>query len=191
MQETKKRAFSAREVAYVALGTALMAVCAWISVPSVLSLVPFTLQTFAVCLAAALFGARLGVWSVVCYILLGLAGAPVFSGFRGGAAALLGPTGGYIAGFVLTAAVVGFAADRWGSRVLPLAGAMVLGVALCYAFGTAWFVYVYSRRSGPIGVAAALGMCVAPYLIPDGIKIALATVLAGRLRGLVKGRRKA
>ena len=167
-----------KQIAAVAMGVALIAVCAWISIPAT---VPFTLQTFAVCLVAALLGLRQGAWAVVCYILLGAVGAPVFSGFRGGAGALLGTTGGYIVGFLFTALLVGFFVEKWGRRLPVLIAAMALGVLVCYAFGTAWFVVVYAKNSGPIGVGTALVWCVIPYLIPDGIKIVLAAVLTGRL----------
>ena len=178
--------FSARELAYVAMGAALIAVCSWISVPSLLpTMVPFTLQTFAVCLVTALLGLRLGLWTVGAYILLGALGAPVFSGFRGGVGALLGNTGGYIVGFLFTALCVGLAVKRMGRRPWVLAASMCAGIVLYYAFGTAWFVLVYTRSSGPIGVMTALGWCVLPYLIPDGLKIALATLLAGRLYPLL------
>ena len=175
---------SAKRIAYVAMGVALTAVCAWISIP-LPSMVPFTLQTFAVCLTAALLGAREGLWTVGCYLLLGAAGAPVFSGFRGGAAVLLGATGGYMVGFLFTALIVGLAGERWGRRPLPLSAAMAAGILVCYAFGTAWFMFVYARNTGAIGILTALQWCVIPYLIPDGVKIALATALAVRLRPLI------
>ena len=133
-----------RGMASVAMGAALLAVCAWIAVPTA---IPFTLQTFGVCLVAALLGLRGGLWTVAVYLLLGAVGAPVFSGFRGGFGALLGATG---------------------------------------AFGTAWFVLVYSRGSGAVGVGTALSWCVLPYLLPDAVKIALAAILARRLYPILR-----
>ena len=177
-----KQIITTRDITYIALGVALIALCSWLSVPMT---VPFTMQTFAVCLIAALLGLRGGLWAVGCYILLGAVGAPVFAGFKGGLGALLGVTGGYIVGFLFTALVVGLTADRLGRRVPVLAAAMAAGVLLCYAFGTAWFVLVYTRNSGPIGVGAALAWCVLPYLIPDAVKIALAATLTGRLHPLL------
>ena len=178
----KSKKLTTRDIAYIAMGVALIAVCSWISVPMT---VPFTMQTFAVCLMAALLGLRGGLWTVCCYILLGAVGAPVFSGFRGGFGALLGTTGGYIVGFVFTALIVGLAVGRWGRKLPVLLGSMALGVLVCYAFGTAWFMAVYARNSGPIGIMTALGWCVFPYLLPDAAKIALAAVLTGRLRPLL------
>ena len=173
----------AKDLAKCAMGIALIAVCSWISIPAT---VPFTLQTFAVCLVTALFGLRLGLWTVGGYILLGAVGAPVFAGFKGGFAALLGTTGGYIVGFLFTALVVGIAVDRFGRRLPVLICSMVLGILLCYAFGTAWFMLVYTKNSGAIGIGTALAWCVIPYLIPDAIKIALASFLTKRLYPLLR-----
>jgi len=181
-----KNRVNTRDIAYVAMGVALIAICSWISIPALTpTMVPFTLQTFAVCLVTALLGLRLGLWTVACYILLGAVGVPVFSGFKGGFAALLGTTGGYIVGFLFTALVVGFLLDKLGRKLPMLLGSMVLGILLCYAFGTAWFVVVYAKTSGAIGVATALAWCVVPYLIPDAVKIVLATFLVKRLYPVV------
>jgi biotin transport system substrate-specific component len=174
-----------RDIAYIAMGVALIAICSWISVPMT---VPFTMQTFAVCLVTALFGLKRGLWTVAAYILLGAVGAPVFAGFKGGFGALLGVTGGYIVGFLFTALVVGLASERWGRKLKVLVPAMILGILLCYAFGTAWFVLVYTKNSGPIGVGTALGWCVLPYIPADAAKLLLASLLSVRLYPLV-GRR--
>ena len=173
---------SIREIAYTALGVALMIICSWLSVPLT---VPFTMQTFAVCLVAALFGLKIGMWAVAVYLLLGIAGVPVFAGFEGGLGYLLGATGGYLVGFLLTALVVGIAADKRGRGKKVLISAMVVGVLLCYALGTAWFVLVYTRTSGPVGVATALVWCVLPYVIPDMVKIVMAALLTNRLHPLL------
>ena len=162
------RSFTTRDIATVAMGVALIGVCSWVSIPMT---IPFTMQTFAVCLVTALFGLRRGMWTVLCYILLGAAGVPVFSGFKGGIGALLGTTGGYI--------------ETLGRRLPVLIGSMVVGVLVCYAFGTAWFMFVYARNTGPIGLGTALGWCVLPYLLPDAVKIALASILTGRLYPLL------
>ena len=184
--EKKQRRFDAWDLAIMAMGIALITVCSWISIPLT---VPFTLQTFAVCLIAALFGFRRGLGAVGCYILLGAVGAPVFAGFKGGFGALLGVTGGYIVGFLFTALVVGLAAERRGRKLKVLIPAMIVGILLCYAFGTAWFVLLYAKNTGPISVATALGWCVLPYLLPDAVKIALAALLTGRLYPILqKGR---
>ena len=176
----------ARELALAAMGAALIAVCSWLSIPTT---VPFTMQTFAVCFLTGLFGLRLGLWTVACYLLLAAVGVPVLAGFSGGLGAMLGPTGGYLVGFLFTALAVGLGVKRFGRRLPALALSMALGILLCYAFGTAWFMFVYTRSSGPISLGTALGWCVFPYLIPDAVKIALACTLVLRLHPiLMRGR---
>ena len=179
------RRLTAKDLSYIAMGVALIAVCSWISIPLP---VPITLQTFAICLITAVLGLRLGLWAVVVYILLGAAGLPVFSGFRSGIGTLLGTTGGYIIGFVFTALAVGLGVKRFGRKPPLLALFMAIGILLCYAFGTAWFVLVYTRTSRAIGVLTALSWCVFPYLLPDAVKILLAVSLTGRLHSLLKPR---
>ena len=169
---------SVRETILTAIGIALISICSWISVPL---MIPVTLQTFAVCFVTALLGLKMGLWSLAGFILLGAVGIPVFSGFRGGVGVLLGVTGGYIIGFLFTSLTVGLAVKRFGRSFPVLILSMVLGVLLCYAFGTAWFMLVYTRGGNAITLGGALGMCVVPYLIPDGIKIALAAALVRRL----------
>ena len=178
-----KKRMTSKQIAYIAMGAAGIAVCSWISIPMT---VPITLQTFAVCLLTAVFGLKMGMWTVLSYLLLGAVGVPVFAGFRGGVGVLLGVTGGYLVGFLFTALSVGIAVDRFGRKIPILVGSMALGILLCYAFGTAWFIVIYSRTSGPIGVLAALSWCVFPYLVPDAIKIAMAALLTNRLLPLTR-----
>ena len=181
-----KQKITTEELSYAAMGIALTTVCSWLSVPLT---VPFTLQTFAVCLIAALLGIRIGLLSVGSYILLGFLGVPVFSGFRGGFAVLLGTTGGYIIGFLFTALIVGFAAEHFGRKLPVLVISMVSGILVCYAFGTAWFMTVYVKNSGTIGLMTALGWCVFPYLLPDAAKVALAAFLTLRLYPILQKKR--
>ena len=178
-----RRKLSVRDLCYIAMGAALLALCSWLSVPFT---VPFTLQSFAVCLIAALLGLRRGLLALLVYLLLGAAGLPVFAGFKAGLGVLLGATGGFLFGFLLTALAVSLAARRAAGRSGPLALGMLGGMLLCYACGTAWFMLVYSRGSGTIGVLAALNLCVFPFLLPDTLKCALALFLAQRLRAHVR-----
>lgn len=146
--------------------TAVLAVCAWVSVPSA---VPFTLQTFAVFLAAGLLGAKYATLSVLCYIAIGAAGLPVFSGFGGGLGVLAGPTGGYIIGFVPAVFVAGWLYDRLKKRGIILkTAAFACGLIICYAFGTAWFMLLHANGKG---VAAALTVYVLPFIFPDAVKL--------------------
>ena len=162
------------DMAYIAMFAVVMAVCAWISIPAA---VPFTLQTLGVFLAVGMLGGKRGTLAVLIYLLLGAVGMPVFAGFNGGLGYMLGSTGGYIVGFLLSALTMwGFEAAL-GRKTWVLAVSMVLGLAVCYAFGTAWFMVVYARNTGAIGLMTALGWCVIPYIVPDLVKIALALLL--------------
>ena len=165
------------DMAYIAMFTAIMAVCSWISIPA---MVPFTLQTFGVFLAVGVLGGKRGTLSILVYLLLGAVGVPVFAGFSGGPSVLFGNTGGYIIGFLFTALAVGLITKFFGKKFYVLIIAMVVGLALCYLFGTIWFMIVYQ-----CDFAAALMMCVVPYLIFDGCKILLASILVNRLHKYV------
>ena len=157
-----------KNMTLAALFAALTAVCAWISIP--VGDVAFTMQTFAVFLTLMLLGGKWGTVSILAYLLLGAAGMPVFSGFRGGIGALVGVTGGYLWGF-LAAALVYWALERFGK--FP---AMIAGQMICYLCGSLWFG-VYSGG----GMGLILLRCVVPYLIPDGIKLVMACTLSRRL----------
>lgn len=168
-----------KDMVFVAMFAALISVCSIISIP--IGQVPVTLQTFAVCLSAALLGWKRGTLSVLIYILLGAVGVPVFAGMKGGVGVLAGPTGGYIVGFLLTSLIIGFAAERWERKALPLSAAMILGVLLCYAVGTVWFMLTAETRLGE-----SLLLCVVPFLLPDAVKIAAAVLVADKLMKAVR-----
>ncbi len=171
------------DLVYIAIFAALMAICSWISIPMT---VPFTLQTFGVFMAVGILGGRRGTLSVVVYILLGAVGLPVFAGFSGGLGSLLGSTsGGYIIGFVFSALTMWGMEKAFGRTAPVQIASMVLGLIVCYLFGTVWFMTLYARQTGPIGLMTALGWCVFPFIIPDLVKIGLAFVLSNRLRKYV------
>ena len=167
----------------IALCAALLAPCAWLSVPTQ---PPFTMQTFGVFCAVGLLGGFRGTVAVLIYILMGLIGLPVFSNFNGGVGYLMGPTGGYIVGFLFTALVYWLFEKLFGKSLLCRIIAMAIGLIVCYAFGTFWFVEVYSRVKGPISVTAALAMCVLPFILPDAVKIFLALLITGRLSPVLR-----
>lgn len=183
MAEVKPVKMRTLDMAYIALFAVLIAVCAWISIPAT---VPFTLQTFGIFLAVGVLGGKRGTLAVLVYLLLGAVGIPVFAGFSGGVGCLLGSTGGYLVGFLFTALVMWAMERLMGKKLWVLALSMLLGLVVCYAFGTVWFILVYARTTGEIGLLTALGWCVFPYILPDLIKIALALVLCRRLAGVLK-----
>ncbi len=168
---------------YIAMFAAVIAICAQLQIPAA---VPFTLQTLGVFVAGGLLGSRRAVLSVLVYILIGLIGVPVFSGFTGGAGVLFGLTGGYIIGFIFTALIVGLMTEKLEKKLWVLALSMMLGLFACYIFGTIWFLTVYNMNMGTISLGGALMMCVVPYLPFDALKIAAAVVLVNRLDKVVR-----
>ncbi|MBE5826102.1 MAG: biotin transporter BioY [Butyrivibrio sp.] len=171
------------DLVYIAIGAALIAICSWISIPTA---VPFTLQTFAVFLVLLLLGGERGSLATLVYILLGAVGVPVFAGFSGGFGVLLGNTGGYIIGFLFTGLIYILFTRFFKSSIAVKILALVIGLAVCYAFGTAWFMHVYIKSSGEVGLLTVLGWCVFPFIIPDLLKMALAVVLSGRIAPVIR-----
>ncbi|MBQ8136689.1 MAG: biotin transporter BioY [Clostridia bacterium] len=175
-----KNRFSVKDLCFIALSAALLAVCSWISIPAA---VPFTLQTFAVFAVLMMLGAWRGLAAIALYLMIGAVGLPVFSGFKGGIAALFGPTGGYLFGFLLTALtyrLIGRREKLWTEIV-----ALAVGLILCYAFGTVWFVKNYTGGA-EMTFLHALEICVFPFLLPDALKLAVAAIVSIRVRKAVR-----
>lgn len=171
---------SSKRIALIAMFTAIITICSWISIPLT---VPITLQTFAVFVTCGVLGGCDGTITVCLYILLGALGLPVFSGFIGGPARLLGPTGGYLIGFILTALIMWAASRIPGNRLFILTASMAIGIIVCYAFGTVWYILVYTGSSST-DILTVLSTCVFPFIIPDIIKIILAVIVTRNLRSL-------
>ncbi len=161
------------ELCRIAFMAAVIAVCSWITVP--LTAVPFTLQTFGVFMAVRLLGGKSGTVSIMLYILLGLVGVPVFAGFGAGPSALLGPTGGYIIGFLCVGGLY-WALEKKLTKTVFKDLALGAGLILCYLMGTLWFMY--SLR---VDAAYALGVCVLPFMLPDLLKLILSRLTAAQL----------
>ena len=172
------------DMAYIGVFTVLITICSWISIPTA---IPFSLQTFAVFLAVAILGGKRGTLSVAIYVLLGAIGVPVFAEFTGGIGIILGNTGGYIIGFIFSALVMWLMESLFGRKLWVQGISMVLGLIACYAFGTAWFMFVYMRATGAVGLSTVLGWCVVPFIIPDAVKIALALMLSSMLKKPLSG----
>ena len=168
-----------RNMALCALFAALLCVCAWVSVPVGSTVI--TMQTFGIFLTLCVLGGKRGSIAVVLYLLLGIVGLPVFSGFRGGLGALMDATGGYIAGFLAAALVYWLVTALGRDKELFRLLGMVLGLLSCYLLGTLWFRYGY-LPGGNLSWGAILLQCVVPYLLPDAAKLFLAWLLGRRLR---------
>ncbi len=164
---------------YIALFAVVIAICSWISIPSA---IPFTLQTFAIFSTLILLGGKKGTITILIYILIGAIGVPVFAGFNAGLGYLVGSTGGYIFGFLLIGLTYWGFIKAFGNKLLIIVIALIAGTLLCYSFGTAWFIYIYARDVGTIGVTTALLWCVIPFIIPDALKMLFAVILSRRLK---------
>lgn len=181
MQENQKvvrsmnKKITTYQLAVTALMAAVMCILGPLSVP--VGTVPFSLTNLAVFFAVYLLGTKLGATSVAVYLLLGAAGLPVFSAYSGGLVKLAGPTGGYLIGFLPMAILSGLFVQKSNGRPWISAAGMVLGMLVDYILGTAWFVILMK-----CGVWYALTVCVFPFLIVDGVKIALAVVFGSLLR---------
>lgn len=173
-----KPVFAVREYVYITLMTVLISVCSWITIPFI---VPFTMQTFAVFCSFLFLGGKKGTASIVLYMFLGLIGLPVFSGFQGGFGHLIGPTGGYIFGFVLSG-ILYIALERLIKKKRTFRW-MILALCLivCYLTGTLWFMLVYTNRGISYGFIKILSLCVFPYIIPDCVKMLLAVSVYDRV----------
>ena len=174
-----------KDMTYIAVFTALLAVCSWISIPTP-SNIPITFQTLGILLAVGVLGGYRGTLSVLTYLLLGAIGVPVLAEFSGGISAYLSPSGGYLIGFLFTALLMWGIERLFGRSFVVLGVSMVLGMMACYVFGTAWFMLVYARTEGAVSLMTALGWCIFPTLIPDCIKVFLALTLSAELRKHVK-----
>ena len=168
-----------KDLAYMAIFIALLAVCSWLAIPSA---VPFTMQTFAVFMTVEMLGMKRGALTIFAYILLGAVGVPVFAEFSGGLGVVMGTTGGYLIGFIGAALVMGLL-----ERVIKGSGwramvRMVAGMVVYYVFGTIWFMWVYSAQNGPVSLAVVLSWCVFPFIVPDLVKALLAVLLSARLK---------
>lgn len=163
---------------YSLVVTALMAAVTCILAPLSIPIgpVPISLTNFAIYLSLYVLDWEKGTISYLVYLLIGLVGVPVFSGFTGGVAKLAGPTGGYIIGFIPMAIIAGIAIDKFRRRWIHLIG-MIIGTVVCYAFGTLWFCL----QSGT-PVMSALSICVFPFIPGDLIKIIIAIAIAPIIR---------
>jgi len=171
MRPSEKRSAAIYDITLVIGGSFFIALCARITVLLPFSPVPVTAQTFAVLMIGALLGAKRGGLAALAYIIEGTLGLPVFA-FGGGFAVLLGPTGGYLIGFIPAAYVTGFLAQRgWDRRISSTVLAMIFGNIIIYTFGLLWL----SRLMGISKSVLTTGLY--PFIVGDLAKIVLAAVV--------------
>jgi len=189
LMKSKLTVLGLREMILTAIFSTLTIVFAQISIKLPFSPIPITMQTLAVCLAAAILGKKYGTISQIVYVLTGVIGLPVFSGFNSGLGALLGPTGGYIVSFPFTAFIIGYIMEKnKRSSKLSMFFSMLCGLVVCYTFGTLWLGF-----SLKLSFSKALVAGIGWYLPMDIIKVFLASFLAYNVRetliksGFLKG----
>ena len=179
----KKNRYSAYRLTMTAVMTAVTCILAPFSIS--IGPIPISFTNLAIYFALYLLGWKSATVSYLVYVLIGLVGLPVFSGFSGGLGKLMGPTGGYIVGFLPMAVIAGIGIDRCSKRWLQLLS-MLAGTLVCYAFGTAW----YCMQTGST-LMSALILCVFPFIPGDLIKMAAAMsigpVIKKRLRRTAQG----
>ena len=181
---------STKDIVNISLFVTLLSVCAWICIPTA---VPFTMQTFAVFLAMLVLGGKKGTIVIGVYLILGIIGVPVFSRGTAGLGILFGNTGGYMFGWIFIGLIMAatertvdkIAMKKKESRQWILIAGMLIGLAVCYLFGTLWFMNVYTGEIEGAWGQAVLGTCVIPFIIPDLMKMFLAFAVSKRIRKIV------
>jgi len=190
-QAVKNRTFI-YDLVLISISAALITVFSWISIP--LGPVPFTLQTLAILAVMLTAGGRRGTIAILVYLALGACGVPVFAGFKGGITAFLGPTGGFLAGFVFAGLVYWLFEKLVFKRLMTstvrtwifgILNSLVFEIVL-YIVGVIWFMTVYASQTGPVGLGSVMGWCVIPFIIPDTVKLVIAVVIGERARKLVR-----
>lgn len=164
-----------KSITQISITSVIISICAWLTVPAA---IPFTMQTFGVFFALLFLGGKKGTASITIYLLLGALGLPVFSGFSGGLGHLLGATGGYMLGFLLTGLIYMLFERLFGKSLKISVLSLILGLFICYAFGTVWF----SIYKDNMGFLPAFWVCVAPFIIPDLLKLTLAVIVAKKIK---------
>lgn len=177
--ETEKK-FSITQIAVIGVMTAVICILAPFSLP--IGPVPISFTNLAIYIALYVLGMKRGTISYLIYLLIGLVGVPVFSGFTGGPQKLFGPTGGYLIGFIPMAVIAGIVIDKYMKKWYFCLLAMIAGTWVCYLFGTAWLAFQANMT-----FKAALAAGVIPFIIEDLIKMVLALLIGPQIhKQLVK-----
>lgn len=174
-QVSGKQKVATKTIALIAVMTAVTCVLAPLSLP--IGPVPISLTNLAIYFALYILGMKKGTISYVVYLAIGLVGVPVFSGFTGGPGKLIGPTGGYLIGFIPMAVIAGILIDKYNGKFVQSMIGMVVGTIVCYALGTVWLAY-----QAQMDFMAALWAGVIPFIPGDLIKMVLAAFFGPQIR---------
>lgn len=164
-----------KNLTFIALMTAFICILGPLSIP--IGPVPVSLQNFAIYLVLYIVGMKRGTIAFLLYILLGLVGLPVFAGFTGGLQKMVGPTGGYLVGFIFMTVLAGWVLDRYYQKSILCVAGMFLATCIPYLLGTLWL----SHSTG-IGFSAAFAAGVVPFVPVDLAKMVVAAIVGPQLR---------
>lgn len=179
MKYTRKQRI--KHLTETALMAVVICVCSWITIPFT---VPFTMQVFGVAMSLLLLGGIYGTISIGLYLLMGFIGIPVFSGFTGGIGHIIGPTGGYIIGFLFMGIIYLVFEQKKNASSKYKFMILLIGLVACYFIGTLWFMVVSEQKSLK-HFFSCLAICVLPYLIPDCLKLLLSVYVSNRVKRFI------
>lgn len=174
MTETRK--FNTKTLTLIGVMTAVICIMGPLSIQLPISPVPISLGTLAIYFVIYVLGMKKGTISCCIYLLIGFIGIPVFTGFTSGPAKLLGPTGGYLVGYIFMALICGFVVDKTNNIFACFSG-ILLGTAVLYLFGTVWLAY-----QADMTFIAALAAGVLPFILGDLAKIVIAMIVGGQIK---------
>lgn len=170
-----------RDIVLASLFAAMLAISSNIAVP--IGPVPITMQPVAVLLMGMILGSRLGVTSVLIWIMLGVFGLPVFAGGKAGAITLLGPTGGFIFGYLACTYIIGYVAENSGGGYKALLFGAMAGQVVMYALGLLGFMLSFKYfLMKPMSIDKAVALAVAPFAVKDFVQTFVITYLGARVR---------
>jgi biotin transport system substrate-specific component len=172
-----------RNLSLIALSVALLTVCSFIAIPTLSGYI--TLQLFAVLLIASTLDLKESFTAITLYVLLGLIGLPIFAGFRGGLIVLFEPSGGYLAGFILTSIIVPTSRKLFGNSTLCTLISSAVSIIISYVIASVWFLVLLGTQFSLEKFALTLALYSLPYIIPDLIKLALVLCIAPRVRKFI------
>ena len=181
VKEKSKKLSKTQTLTFIALSTAITCILGPLSIVIPISPVPISLTILAIFISVYAIGLKRGMISLLLYFLIGFIGLPVFSNFKGGFSVLIGPTGGYIIGFVFVVLCAGLFIDKFESKIYMHVIGMILGTILCYITGTAWLAY-----QSEMTFIEALFTGVIPFIWADAIKIIIAAIVGPKLRKALK-----
>lgn len=176
---TRQKTMSTVNIVMIALFAAILCVISPFSIP--IGPIPLSLATFVIYVSLFFLGWKRGMIACLAYLIIGLAGVPVFTGFSGGIGKLAGPTGGYLIGYIFVALIAGIFIEKYEKSIVLCLVGLVLGTVVLYAFGTAWFCLSTGSHLG-----AALALCVLPFIPGDCIKIVSASLIGQSVKKQLK-----